>query len=118
MDTEMNKYNTPSQKMAGDGSAGAAAQKVVDRGVQAYGQAEKTVSDVYEKTAEAASKTYEQVKSYSSENPGQTMLIALGIGVGLGFLLGMAASSRHVRAGSYAEPVVDALSDIARKYFR
>jgi len=119
MDTEKNKYDTPSQKMAGEpGSASAAAQKVLDRGAEVYGQAEKAVSDVYDKTAEAASKTYEQVKSYSSENPGQTILIALGIGAGLGFLLGLAASSRPARTGRYAEPVVDALSDIARKYFR
>ena len=98
MDTEKNKYDTPSQKMAGEpGSASAAAQKVLDRGAEVYGQAEKAVSDVYDKTAEAASKTYEQVKSYSSENPGQTILIALGIGVGLGFLLGLAASSLVLR---------------------
>jgi len=119
MDTEKNKYDTPSQKMAGEpGRACAAAQKVLDRGAEVYGQAEKAVSDVYEKTAEAASKTYEQARSYSSENPGKTILIALGIGVGLGFLLGLGASSRPTRSGRYAGPVVNALSEIALEFFR
>jgi len=117
MDTEKNKYDTPSQKTAGEpGRACAAAQKVLDRGAEVYGQAEKAVSDVYEKTAQAASKTYEQARSYSSENPGKTILIALGIGVGLGFLLG--AGSRPTRTGRYARPVVNALSDIALEFFR
>jgi ElaB/YqjD/DUF883 family membrane-anchored ribosome-binding protein len=119
MDTEKNKYETTSQQKAGEpGSASATAQKVLDRGAEVYGQAEKAVSDVYDKTAQAASKTYEQAKSYSSENPGKTILIAVGIGVGLGFLLGVGASSRRSRTGRYAEPVVNALSDIAMKYFR
>jgi hypothetical protein len=73
------------------------------------------VTDVYDKTARAVSDTYEQAKSYSSENPGKTILIALGIGVGLGFLLG--ASSRHSRTGRFAKPVVNALSDIALELF-
>src|SRR5664280_2949316 len=84
MDTEKNKPDS-SQKMTGEpGSASAAAQKVLDRGAEAYGQAEKVVSDVYDKTAEALNKTYEQAKSYSTENPGKTLLIAFGIGLGLG----------------------------------
>jgi len=119
MDIEKNKYETPKQQMAGEpGSASAAAQKVLDRGAEVYGLAEKAASDVFDKTSRAASKTYEQAKSYSIENPGKTILIAVGIGVGLGFLLGVGASSRPSRAGRYAEPVVNALSDIAMKYFR
>lgn len=119
MDTEKNKYDSTSQKMAGEpGSASATAQKVLDRGAEVYGQAEKAVSDVYDKTAEAVSKTYEQVKSYSKENPGKTILIAFGIGLGLGFLLGAGASSRPSRTSRYAQPVVNALSDLAHEFFR
>jgi ElaB/YqjD/DUF883 family membrane-anchored ribosome-binding protein len=84
MDVEQNKDDSTSQKMAGKpGSASAAAQKVLDRGADAYGHAEKAVRDVYDKTAETVSKTYEQAKSYGSENPGTTILIAFGIGLGL-----------------------------------
>jgi ElaB/YqjD/DUF883 family membrane-anchored ribosome-binding protein len=96
MDIEKNKYETPNQQMAGEpGSASAAAQRILDRGSEVYGQAEKAVSDVYDKTAQAVSQTYERAKSYSSENPGTTLLLASGIGVGLGFLLG--AISRRSR---------------------
>jgi ElaB/YqjD/DUF883 family membrane-anchored ribosome-binding protein len=117
MDIEKNKYETPKQQKVGEpGSASATAQSILDRGAEVYGQTEQAVSDVYDKTAQAVSETYEQAKSYSSENPGKTILIALGIGVGLGFLLG--ASSRRSRTGRLAQPVVNALSDIALEFFR
>ena len=74
------------------------------------------LNDVYDKTAQAVSETYAQAKSYSSENPGKTILISLGIGVGLGFLFGV--SSRRSRIGRFAQPVVNALSDIALAFFR
>jgi ElaB/YqjD/DUF883 family membrane-anchored ribosome-binding protein len=117
MDVQHNKYVTPKQQMAeGPASAGVTAQSILEGSAEVYGQAEQAVGDVYDKTARAVSETYEQAKSYSSENPGKTILIALGIGVGLGFLLG--ASSRHSRAGRFAKPVVNALSDIALEIFR
>ena len=117
MDVEKNKYETPKQQIVGEpGSDSATAQSILERGAEAYGQAEKAVSDVYDKTAQAVSETYEQAKSYSSKNPGKAILIALGIGVGLGFLFG--ASSRHSRTGRFARPVVNALSDIALEFFR
>jgi len=117
MDVEKNKYETPKQQKVGEpGSASATAQTMMERGAEVYGQAEQAVSDVYDKTAQTVSETYEQAKSYSTENPGKTILIALGIGVGLGFLLG--ASSHRSRTSRYAQPVVNALSDIAQEYFR
>jgi ElaB/YqjD/DUF883 family membrane-anchored ribosome-binding protein len=117
MEVEHGKYETPKQQKAGEpGSASATAQTMMERGAEVYGQAEQAVSDVYDKTAQTVSETYEQAKSYGTENPGKTILIALGIGVGLGFLLG--ASSRHSRTGRFAQPVVNALSDIALEFFR
>jgi ElaB/YqjD/DUF883 family membrane-anchored ribosome-binding protein len=96
VDIEKNKTETPNQQMAGEpGSASAAAQSVLDHGAEVFGKAEQAVSDVYDKTARAVSKTYERARSYSSENPGTTLLVASGIGVGLGFLLG--AISRRSR---------------------
>jgi ElaB/YqjD/DUF883 family membrane-anchored ribosome-binding protein len=71
------------------------AQRFLNRGAEVYGQAEQAVSDAYDKTAQAVSKTYDQAKNFSSENPGKAMLIASGIGLGLGFLL--AAASRRPR---------------------
>ena len=117
MDVENKKYETPKQQMVREpGSDSATAQSTLERGTEAYGQAKEAVSDVYDKTAQAVSETYEKAKSYSNENPGKTILIALGIGVGLGFLLG--ASSRRSRTGRFAQPVVNALSDIALEFFR
>jgi len=117
MEEEKNKYQTPKQQTAGElGGAGATAQDILERGTEVYGQAEQAVNEAYDKTAKVVSETYEQAKSYSTENPGKTILIALGIGVGLGFLLG--ASSRRSRTGRLAQPVVNALSDIALEIFR
>ncbi|MDZ7581702.1 MAG: hypothetical protein U5R30_14170 [Deltaproteobacteria bacterium] len=117
MDTDKNKHETPKQQTAGEpGSAGATAQKIVERGAEAYGQAEEVARDVYDKATHKISATYTKAKDYSNENPGKAMIIALGIGVGLGLLLG--ASTRRSRSGRYARPVVSALSDIALELFR
>ena len=78
-------------------------------------QAEQVVSDVYDKTTQKVSETYEKAKSYSNENQGKTILIALGIGVGLGLLLG--AGTRR-SSSRFVQPVVHALSDIASEIFR
>ncbi|MBI5551772.1 MAG: hypothetical protein HY911_09720 [Desulfobacterales bacterium] len=80
------------------------------------GKADQAESDVYDKASQTVSETYEKAKNYSNENPGKTILIALGIGVGLGLLLG--AISRKSRTGRIARPVVNALSDIALEIFR
>ena len=96
MDIEKNKTETPNQQMAGGpNSASATARKILDRGAEVYGQAEQAVSGVYDKTAQAVSHTYERARSYSSENPGTTLLLASGIGVGLGFLLGAISRRSH-----------------------
>jgi len=92
------------------------AQSSMERGAEIYGHAEQAISDAYDKTSRKVSETYDRARNYSNENPGKSILIALGIGVGLGFLLG--SGSRHSRTGRFAEPVVNALSDIALTYFR
>lgn len=117
MNTEKNKEETTNQKMAeGSRNGGDAVQSNMERGAELYGQAEQAVGDAYDKTSRKVSETYDIAKNYSNDNPGKTILIALGIGVGLGFFLG--AGSRHSRTGRFAEPVVNALSDIALTYFR
>ena len=103
-------------------------QNILEKGAEAYGQTEQAVGDAYEKTVQKASETYdktaqkvsetyEKAKHYSHENPGKTIFIALGIGFGLGLLLG--ASSHHrSRTSRIAEPVVNALSDVAMAFLR
>jgi len=117
MESENKNTKGQTQQMVEEsGSAGATAQGILERGTKVYGQAEQAVSDVYDKTTQKVNETYEQAKSYSTENPGKTILIALGIGVGLGLLLG--ASSGRSRTGRIAQPVIHALSDIAAELFR
>ncbi|MFO7554664.1 MAG: hypothetical protein R6W88_05635 [Desulfobacterales bacterium] len=112
------KNNDAAEQKSGkeSGSDSTADQTIFERGEETYGQAKQTVSDAYDKTSEKVSETYEKAKSYSRDNPGKTILIALGIGVGLGLLLG--AGTRRSHNGRFARPVVNALSDIALEFFR
>jgi len=117
MDVKHKKHETPKQQTAEEsGSDSDTAQSTLEHGAEVLGQAEEAVSDAYDKTARVVGETYEQAKNYSSNNPGKTLLIALGIGVGLGFFLG--ASARRSGAGRFARPVVNALSGIALELFR
>jgi len=138
MDTESSKKKTRKQELAEESGSDSTVQSTMERGAEiygqaeeavsaaydktalavseTYGQAEEAVSAAYDKTALAVSETYEKARNYSSENPGRTMLAALGIGLGLGFILG--AGSRRWRTGIYVRPVVSAFSDIALRFFR
>ena len=117
MDIKINKTETPKQQMAEEsGSNKATVESILERGEEVYGKAKQAVTDVYDKTSKVVCKTCEQAKSYSSENPGKTILIALGIGVGLGILLG--TRTHRSRTSRIAQPVVNALSDIAQEFFR
>ena len=119
MEAKHKKHEIPKQQTAeehgsGDDDAG---QSSLERGAEVGEQAHETVSEVYDKTARVVSQTYEKAKSFGSKNPGKAMLLALGIGVGLGFLLG-ASSRRSGITGRFARPVVNALSDVALEFFR
>ena len=115
---ETNKYETfKDQAAANSDSVTATAQNILDKGTEAYGKAEQAVGEAYDKTTQKVKDTYEKAKSYTDENPGKTVLIALGIGVGIGLLLGSNSSHRS-RTGRIAEPVINALSEIAHVFTR
>ncbi len=117
MDNDKNKYETPEQETSGvPGNSAAKAKGAMVRGAEAFEHAEQAVSDAYDKTSEKVGEIYIKARNYSQDNPGKTILIALGIGVGLGLLL--AASTRRSRSGRITRPVVSALSDIALELFR
>lgn len=110
------EHETPKQQTERQPeSAGATAHNILERGTEAYVQAENAVSDVYDKTASKINEIYKKIKSDSTENPGKTILVTLGIGMGLGILLGAYSSYRRSRTNRYTRPVVNALSDMARK---
>jgi ElaB/YqjD/DUF883 family membrane-anchored ribosome-binding protein len=91
-----------------------------DRTAEFYDQTKKTISDTYNKTAEALNKGYGQAMAYGRENPGTSVLIAFGGGLVAGLLLAVASRSRRRQNfySSYAEPVVNSLSDIVSDIFR
>jgi ElaB/YqjD/DUF883 family membrane-anchored ribosome-binding protein len=116
MNIEQNPYTTSQQKGEKDTTGKSTTENLRERGAETYEKAEKAVSDAYDKTSEKVSETYEKARVYSSENPGKTILIALGIGLGVGLLLG--ASTNRRSGNRFAQPVVHALTDIASELFR
>ena len=91
-------------------------EKTAQKVGAAYEKIAPSAEEAYEKSARAVNETYQYTRDYYNENPGKTILIALGVGVGVGFLLG--SNTRHSRGGRYARPVVTAISDVARAFFR
>jgi ElaB/YqjD/DUF883 family membrane-anchored ribosome-binding protein len=87
-----------------------------DRATEVYDQTKQAVSQAYDKTAQAVSSTYDQAMTFGREHPGQLTLIAFGAGIGIGLLLAGGGSRR--RTGRYAEPAINALSEIALEFFR
>ncbi|MFO7712808.1 hypothetical protein [Desulfosarcina sp.] len=114
---DKNNYENSGQESTGEpGNSGAKTKSTLERGAEAFGHAEEAVSDAYDKTSEKVGENYNKAKNYIHDNPGKTILISLGIGVGIGLLLG--GSTHRTRTGRLAQPVVHALSDIALAYFR
>lgn len=106
------------------GTTGSAPQRAREQN-QNYGggqstmnQTKQAVTDAYDKTSEALTNTYDQAMSFGREHPGQLTLIAFGAGIGIGLLLASSFSSGRSSSQRYAEPVVNALSNIALEFFR
>ncbi len=115
MDNEKNIYEIPKHQVGGEPGS-ASAQSILEHGSEVYEQAEQAVSDVYDKPTQTASEAYKQATGYSGKNPGKIILISLVIGVGLVVLL--IASSRLSYTGRFVQPMLKALSDIAREIVR
>jgi ElaB/YqjD/DUF883 family membrane-anchored ribosome-binding protein len=99
----------------GEGKQGSA-QDMWEKGAEVYDQTKQAATQAYEKAANTLSSTYDQALTYGRENPGRFTLIAFGAGIGVGVLL--AAGGGRPRTRRYAEPVVNALYDIALEFFR
>ena len=97
------------QRAREEGSSGI--QSAVDTTKQA-------VSTAYDKTSQVLSDTYDQAMSYGKENPGKLTLIAFGAGIGIGLLLSSTLGGGRSRTSRIAEPVVNALSQVALEFFR
>ncbi|GAB6061255.1 hypothetical protein [Desulfonatronum parangueonense] len=86
------------------------------RHAESWDKSEKHIGDAYEKTGRAMSQMYDRAVNYSGEHPGKAVLIAVGMGVGLGFIWG--ASARRYRKNQFIEPITYALSDVVQKVLR
>ncbi len=109
---ESNMNIDPNREIAaGPGSTNP--KDLLNRGSQVYDQTKQTVSQAYDRTSQAITDTYGQAMEYGRENPGKMTMIAFGVGLGLGMLI---AATRRTRTRRYAEPLVNALADIALEF--
>lgn len=90
------------------------------RSAEFYDQTKKTISDTYNKTAKTLNKGYDEAMAYGRQNPGTTVLVAFGGGLVAGLLLALASRNRgrQTMYSSYAEPVVNTISDVISDFFR
>ncbi|MEP7272549.1 MAG: hypothetical protein ABI882_13680 [Acidobacteriota bacterium] len=100
-------------------AAQAVREKVEDRGAEIIDQAKQKVTEAYDQANKSVTEQYEKAIDYGRENPGKTTLIAFGVGVGVGVLLvsSLSGSSRS-RRSRVVEPVMSAVSTLARELFR
>ena len=80
--------------------------------------AKQKVSEVYDQANKTVSEQYDRALDYSRENPGKTTLIAFGIGVGVGVLLVGNFTGSRSRRRRVVEPVLSAVSTLARELFQ
>ena len=90
--------------------------KTVEKVGEVYEKVAPAAQQAYDKTAHAVNETYQHSRQYSLDNPGKSLLIALGIGVGIGYILGQ--NAHYPRGSRYARPIVNAVSDVAMEFFR
>ena len=99
-------------------AAHAAREQVEDRGAEIINQAKQKASEVYDQANKRLSEQYAKAIGYGRENPGKTTLIAFGVGVGVGALLVGNFSASRSRRSRVVEPVMRAVSTLARELFR
>ena len=98
-------------------AAHAVREQIEDRGAEIISEAKQKISEVYDQTNRRVIEQYEKAVDYSRENPGKTTLIAFGVGVGVGFLLLSSFSGSRSRRNRVVEPVMNALTTLAREMF-
>jgi ElaB/YqjD/DUF883 family membrane-anchored ribosome-binding protein len=91
-------------------------ERVEDRGAEVTEQARRTAGEVYDRANKGLNEQYERVIDYGRENPGKATLIAFGVGLGVGLIVGgVKVRSRRSRL---LDPVMNALSILAYNLIR
>jgi len=106
----MEEMNRPNEPWA------PSAQDAINQGQRAYEETKRAMGRAYDRSSHAIHETYDQTLKYGRQNPGKAILIGFGIGIGFGMLL--TGSGRRSRVRRYGEPVVNALSNMAREFIR
>jgi ElaB/YqjD/DUF883 family membrane-anchored ribosome-binding protein len=110
---------TGSTGFSGSSTTASAPQRAREQGGEStINQAKQAVSGAYDRTSEVLTNTYDQAMTYGRENPGKLTLIAFGAGIGIGLLLASSVGGGRSRTNRIAEPVVNALSQVAMEFFR
>ena len=101
-------------------AAHAVRERMEERGAEALDQAKRKAGQVYDQANKSLNEQYGKAMEYGRENPGKMTLIAFGVGVGVGVGLVVAGgySAPHNRRRRMVQPVMNALSSIARELFR
>lgn len=112
----MGSTTSPSTSTSGY-TTGSAPQRAREEGSGVAQSTVQAVTSAYDKTSQALTSTYDQAMTFGKEHPGQLTLIAFGAGIGVGLLLASLGGGRS-RTSRIAEPVVNAISQVAMEFFR
>jgi ElaB/YqjD/DUF883 family membrane-anchored ribosome-binding protein len=99
-------------------AAHAVRERVGERGAEALDQAKRKAGQVYDQANKSLNEQYGKAMEYGRENPGKMTLIAFGVGVGVGLVVAGGYPTPHSRRRRMVQPVMNALSSIARELFR
>ncbi|MDX9835172.1 MAG: hypothetical protein RBT36_08170 [Desulfobulbus sp.] len=90
--------------------------KAANKAGESFEKVAPIAQELHKKTGGKVNNTYQHAKKYRVEHPGKILFIALGVGVGIGFILGQ---NTHPSSGTrYAKPIITAASDVAMQFFR
>jgi ElaB/YqjD/DUF883 family membrane-anchored ribosome-binding protein len=103
-----------------ESQTGQTAQRAKERVSEMAGQARETINQAYTRASRGMNETWDQAMDYSKDHPATATLIAFGAGVGVGlFLAGsLGGFQSRSRTRRLVPPVMDAISEIAREFFR
>ena len=80
------------------------AEDLTARVSETVDRAKESLTDVYEKGSDVATRAYSRAMEYGKENPRGAMLVALGAGIGLGLLFSPGRGGRRTYGGIF--PIV------------
>jgi ElaB/YqjD/DUF883 family membrane-anchored ribosome-binding protein len=99
---------------------GQTAQRAKERVSEMADQARETINQAYTRASRGMNETWYQAMDYSKDHPATATLIAFGAGVGVGLFLAGSLGGFQSRSRSrrLVPPVMNAISEIAREFFR